>query len=340
MIHANIRVGQRKSNLKIFLNQSSNGRGGPSTFAKNFQQGLAAKKIQVTNTLTADCRAALFIINANDIGKAKTLNVFAAGRYAGLCHPEWCDKLNKPYDKSANQHLPKEMSQLNHIIFQSNYSRDVFTEVLNKNYKDYSIIYNGADPKVFYPTETTKKDPIVIGCVGVMRYKYRLHTFCELLLKLKQLKYPVKGLIVGPLDNENKEIIKKYKDKLTLSINDRYFTAQELREQYWKMSFLYHPVMGDACPNVVIEAMLSGTPIVCCSYGGQAELVGDSNQIIQVDGKAIERWLYNDNYIEASVEAAQYTIKNLVSIRKQTLIRAQELTLEKMTARYQKALQL
>ena len=325
---------------KVFLNQSSSGRGGPSTFARNFRQSLSVKDIQVTDALTSECRAALFVINAKDAAKAKALGVFSAGRYAGLCHPEWCDKMGKQYDKNANQHFLREMLVLDQIIFQSGYSRDVFAEVLGRKYKNYSIIHNGGDPKLFYPTKSVPSGPLVIGCVGVMRYEYRLRTFCELILRLKQSGHNVRGLVIGPLDDENKKVVSKYRNKVTLDIDDRYLTPKEVRERHWRMSFLYHPIMGDACPNTVVEAMLSGTPIVCSSYGGEAALVGSSNRIIDVDGSTVKRWIYDNNYIEASLEIAQHTIANLVTIRKQTLIRAKELTLDKMATKYQKALRL
>ena len=52
-------------------------------------------------------------------------------------------------------------------------------------------------------------------------------------------------------------------------------------EIYAVASWMLHLAWADHCPNVVVEALAQGTPIVCSNVGGTRELVGDYGLVIE-----------------------------------------------------------
>jgi glycosyltransferase involved in cell wall biosynthesis len=71
---------------------------------------------------------------------------------------------------------------------------------------------------------------------------------------------------------------------------------------------LLHPRLGDWCPNVVVEAMACGLPVVCGSWGGTAELVGEAGRVV-----AVGPWAYGEPFVEGLVLAVEQVLDSLES---------------------------
>ena len=74
---------------------------------------------------------------------------------------------------------------------------------------------------------------------------------------------------------------------------------------------MLHPSWLDPCPNVVVEGLASGLPVVCASTGGTPELVKDGGIIIDEKFSIDFTEYYNyskipklnyKNYVEAIIE--------------------------------------
>lgn len=52
-------------------------------------------------------------------------------------------------------------------------------------------------------------------------------------------------------------------------------------EIYSAADWMLHLAWADHCPNVVVEALAQGTPVVCCDVGGTKELVGQYGVVLK-----------------------------------------------------------
>ena len=55
--------------------------------------------------------------------------------------------------------------------------------------------------------------------------------------------------------------------------------------------------LGSWCPDVVAEALACGLPVVCGSWGGTAELVGEGGRRGRFQ---LDEWTYGEDYIDAA----------------------------------------
>ncbi len=85
------------------------------------------------------------------------------------------------------------------------------------------------------------------------------------------------------------------------------------------MTVFVHPVMGDACPNVVAEALASGTPVVTPAFGGTSELVGDGGIIFETNP-----WVYDSNFIDSLTASVVSAIEKHPSLSIQARLEAEE----------------
>jgi glycosyltransferase involved in cell wall biosynthesis len=102
------------------------------------------------------------------------------------------------------------------------------------------------------------------------------------------------------------------------------------------MSLLVHPVMGDACPNVVVEALACGIPVVAPEFGGTKELIREGGVCFDS-----EPWNYDESFIikmkNAVVEAFSRVDELSGLARKQA---ENELDIKVMTDRYLEVMRL
>jgi len=99
---------------------------------------------------------------------------------------------------------------------------------------------------------------------------------------------------------------------------------------------LVHPRLGDGCPNSVIEAMACGVAVVCGSWGGTSELVGDGGIVVET-----RQWSYGDEFIEGLCEAIHIMIPDLESYKKNARLRAEEVfDIKKIAKSYAEAMEI
>ena len=91
-----------------------------------------------------------------------------------------------------------------------------------------------------------------------------------------------------------------------------------------------HPRAGDSCPNVVVEALAVGLPVICPKWGGTAELIGSGGISIDVDN-----WDYSNIFVEKMTAAVRAIIPNLRQFKENARNQAVEnLSLDLMAQQY------
>ncbi len=220
--------------------------------------------------------------------------------------------MNEPNPGVAyNEAVKNILPHIEQIIFQSIWSKETICGTLEFEPKNYRIIYNATDIEFFKPAKNipeikTKDDYIYIICTGSLRRNFRINIPFGI---LKRLPLKAKLIFVGSIDNEckselNKISESKYSDRV---IYIPHMDNRKLLEYLQLSDIMLHPVQGDACPNSVIEALSCGIPVVCGSWGGQAELIGNGGKVVTNHKK----WDYSEAFAEDCCKALEEIAANL-----------------------------
>lgn len=288
--------------MQFYLNQDSSGRGGPQVWSGRFSQRLIERGYQVTHDLAADWAGALFVNKSDGLAEALTQGKPVGFRVANGYLPAWFAVMGrsmKPIHHQANAATARALETADHVIYQSQWAKDQLDALLYQRDESFAIIPNGIDLTYFRPGRERQSPIPVLGSVGVMRYRYRLET---ILAASRRLDFDHKLLIVGDLDEECAAVLRQYQADPVVGpriTHQAHVPPEDLPALYQQMDVLLHPVCGDVCPNVVVEALACGVPVVAPSFGGTAELVGPAGVIFDCDP-----WVYDDAFIAEMAESA------------------------------------
>jgi len=179
----------------------------------------------------------------------------------------------KPEQMKAgmNDHITSTYIRAAHVICQSEFDRDMAERWLGQSRCQMSIIRNGVELK----RATIKSEQLI-----TMHEKYerifvssaqwhpqkRLHDNVEVFRHIRDTQFPNSCLIVLG-NNPDYHIADK-----------GVFYAGSIRhdlcaEVYAVADWMIHMAWLDHCPNVVVEAIAQGCPVLCSSEGGTKELV-------------------------------------------------------------------
>ena len=326
--------------MLLFLNMDGRGKGGPQVWTGRLRRLLEGRGYGITLNLNDDWAAALFIIDSEGMDAALERRHAVVGyRVANAYLSPWFEVMGqtmKPEHHAVNAAIARAMELADVVIYQSQWGKEQLDRHLYRRADRYAVIYNGMDLNRFSPAPQRLAGLPVLGTVGMLRYSYRLRTFFEV---SKRLEVPHRLLIVGSLDGEAADVMIHYREDPQVGPRityQRYVPPDQLPDFYRQMSLLIHPVSGDACPNVVVEALACGVPVVTPRFGGAAELVGACGGIFDA-----ESWIYDEQFIEAMTKATVETLEHQEELSHLARQRAEEaLGSEQMVNHYLQALGL
>jgi len=158
------------------------------------------------------------------------------------------------------------------IIFQSEFSMNMFIKHFGGPKKPYTIIHNGTHlPTQCMPLKFPFDKTFI--CVSLWRPHKRLDAIVAGLRKFETLHSENVGLIV--VGDFNDRI-----DGNTIFVNG---TNRDVRPYLMSADAFVHLAWLDACPNVVVEALCCGLPVLCSHNGGTKELVRDDGIILRLE---------------------------------------------------------
>jgi glycosyltransferase involved in cell wall biosynthesis len=328
--------------MNIYANFIPGSSGGPSVFASRFFDIFIKYNHSITSSLSKNCDVALWSITPptrEQVIFCRQNHIKSIYRIAGIYIQDFFDIMNEPnpgiaYNEKVNRILP----HIDHIIFQSNWSKEIICKTLNITPKNYRVIYNATDTEVFRPASLLRKNNryISIICTGSLRRKFRIQIPFEI---LKRLRIKSKLVFIGNTDNECEIELTKISDSPFADriIHIPHISNQELIKYLQASDIFLHPVQGDSCPNAVIEALSCGLPVVCGSWGGQAELVGEGGIVVQ----NIQKWDYGENFIQGCSEAIEKIVSELEEYKIQARKRAEKMfNLERFYNEYYEVMQI
>ena len=184
---------------------------------------------------------------------------------------------------------------------------------------------NSADPQVdrtLVREQVSNESTVVVGTIARLVPQKNIHCFLEALARLRPAFPHLKGLIVGdgPL---RRELQQKAEE---LGITETVTFSGESSDVFEALSILDIFILSssyEGLPNVVMEAMVAGVPVVATRVGGTPELVenGVSGLLVPPDdpgalAKAIQSLMGNRVLAEQLAQAGKRRMTTLFSVQK------------------------
>jgi glycosyltransferase involved in cell wall biosynthesis len=136
-----------------------------------------------------------------------------------------------------------------------------------------TVIPNGVDTDFFQPPATERAtDRKIILCVARLVPEKDHHTLLTAFGLLVQRHSDAELWIVG--DGKRRKSLSEYAGKASFGESIRLMPGQlDIRPLLWQSSVLVLSSLEEGIPNVVLEAMASGLPVVATRVGGLPEVV-------------------------------------------------------------------
>ena len=166
------------------------------------------------------------------------------------------------------------------------------------------VIGNGIDPAVFHPVDRTearrslglpKYGPLLVS-VGTLAPRKGFHLVLEAMAKLGKRWPTLRFAIVGGDGAEGAMASELRALAARLKIEDRVVFAgprrrEELAAWYSAADLFVLATAHEGCPNVVLEALACGTPVVATPVGSIPELLGspEAGVLVEREVEAIAR---------------------------------------------------
>jgi len=151
-------------------------------------------------------------------------------------------------------------------VFQSAYSLDANMQLGFSSDKPYCVIYNDADPSVFFPKSSPPKKFRIISTSYSSNIKkgFDTYKFLDSELDFSNLEYVFAG---------NSPFV--FKNIKTIGCLNSNQLSNELRNS----SIYLTASQKDPCSNSLIEAISTHTPVIALKDGGHPEIVGNSGEL-------------------------------------------------------------
>ena len=209
-----------------------------------------------SSTLPTDERALLQL--AGRRGAAVVVN------QDGVAYPAWAGGRTD----ELNARLRAVLEAADHVLYQSRFCKDAADRFLGEPRGGWEVRANAVDTTTFTPAEHPPGGAPVLLLAGDQFQPYRVPVALRTLALLPEARLLVTGRLVG----DSRALVGE------LGLGQRVelvgpYAQRDAPTLYRRAHVLLHPKVNDPCPNVVLEAMACGVPVVHSATGGTPELV-------------------------------------------------------------------
>ena len=201
------------------------------------------------------------------------------------------------------------------LIANSQGLKDMALDFYNK--KPFDVIPNGVDTEVFYPSVKEESDEFKILFVSRLIERKGLQFIIPQLKKIQDsTEKSVKLIVVG--DGPYRETLERIAEENHVSDMVE-FVGQKGKEEivpfYHNADLFILPSAKEGMPNVVLEAMACGLPIIMTPCEGSKELIDGNGYIVSVEGfeKRIIELIRNEEKREACSKVSIVRCQELFS---------------------------
>jgi len=197
----------------------------------------------------------------------------------GVGYPAWTSSYHE-----INAELLALTQQADLVVYQSKFCFDAAEKFVSAPDRRSIILPNCVDIDLFHPEINQNRAIIRLLVSGTHYQKERVTLPLVVLNHLLKRGHNAVLSIAGRLAWDDGErdvgnLIRKYNLQSKVELTGPY-TNKVAPQIYSSSSIFLHLKYKDPCPNVVIEALASGLPIVASNSGGLPELVGDDGGIL------------------------------------------------------------
>lgn len=241
------------------------------------------------------------------IERLKDKDVSVVLNQNGVFYPAWY-----PNEWQAeNERMAKALSLADHVFYQSEFCKRCADRFLGVSAKSSEILYNAVDTNVFVPNEikqTRKRFRFLLsGNIGHSTY-YRLTNALEGLALARQQGLDIEILFAGILPDQ---LMEKFQSAVEAAGLQDFFLMRgpyerhEAPQTFAAADAYLITKHNDPCPNVVLEAMACGLPVLYSASGGIPEQVGTEAGI----GMAV-----SDTFEENPIPSPQQIVEGMAQI--------------------------
>jgi glycosyltransferase involved in cell wall biosynthesis len=185
----------------------------------------------------------------------------------GVAYPGWAGERTD----ELNARLRGVFEQADRVVYQSEFCKASADRFLGEPRGGWEVLYNAVDTSEFTPAPEPPAGGRVLLLAGDQTQPYRLGTALRTIALLPEVRL----LVTGALIEDGRALAEQ------LGLGDRVlftgrYAQRDAPSVYRRAHVLLHPKVNDPCPNVVLEALACGLPVVHSASGGTPELVGDA----------------------------------------------------------------
>ena len=224
----------------------------------------------------------------------------------GVAYSAWTDDYC-----TINNELSAILDLADLVIYQSHFCKVTADRYLGEPPAKWHVLPNCVDVNRFAPSNPTPQGPLRLLVMGTHSQKERVMLPIETLRLLLDRNLSATLHIAGRLawDGAEEEVRRQLysldlADAVTLS---GAYTHEQAPRLCANADLLLHLKYKDPCPNVVIEAMACGIPVIGSDSGGMKELVGTQNDLLLPveDSWSVMCYPTPDQVLEAVIKASE-----------------------------------